>query len=415
MYLSLRDRPAVTATTKRVAVPATVLLLGTVSVLTDISTEMVNAVLPLYLTAQVGLGLLAYGFVDGLYQGVSALVRMAGGYASDRLGRPKYVAVVGYGLSALTRIAMVSAHTFPAISAVITADRLGKGVRTAPRDALIADATEPSQLGRSFGVHRAMDTVGAAIGPLVAFALLWWVPSGYNSIFVTSFAIGLIGLAVLVLFVPDARTVKRSLAEKPRILKAAFASSLRKPLIAFALLGLLTVSDGFIYLSLQQRDDFAAAWFPLLFVGTNVAYLAFAVPFGRLADRIGKAPVLVGAHVALIASYLMSGGPWQGLASTVATLLLLGIFYAGTDGVLAALVSRIAGPQGRGSALAAAQTVVVISRFAASLSFGALWTATGRAPALLWMSLALAAALPLAAWLLRGSDTAGGHATQGAA
>src|SRR6187402_3559761 len=133
---------------------------------------MVAAVLPLYLTAQLGLGLLAYGFVDGLYQGVSAVVRIAGGYAGDRGGRPKWIAVTGYGLSALSRIALLPAHGFAAITGVIVADRLGKGLRTAPRDALIAASSDPKTLGRAFGVHRMLDTVGAAIGPLVAFALL---------------------------------------------------------------------------------------------------------------------------------------------------------------------------------------------------------------------------------------------------
>ncbi|WP_117210348.1 MFS transporter [Allorhizocola rhizosphaerae] len=397
MYLSLRDRP--TAVGPKAAVPATVFLLGTVSLLTDISSEMVNAVLPLYLTAQIGLGLLAYGFIDGLYQGVSAFVRIAGGYAGDRLGRPKYIAAIGYAVSALCRIALLPAQTFAAISAVITADRLGKGVRTAPRDALIAASVPPSTLGRAFGVHRAMDTIGAALGPLAAFALLWWIPDSYDSIFVVSFVFGLIGVAVLILFVPNTRTSVAK--ERPRILRAAFTSSLRRPLIAFALLALLTVSDGFIYLSLQQRDAFAAAWFPLLFVGTNVAYLLLAVPLGRLADRVGRGRVLVGGHVALIGAYLLAGGPLTGLPSTVATVLLLGLFYAGTDGVLAALVSRIAAAEARGSAIAAAQTIVVIGRFAASLSFGALWTAVGRGPALLWMAAALTIALPLAAWLLR--------------
>src|SRR5688572_10580379 len=137
---------------------------------------MVNAVLPLYLTATVGLGVLAYGFLDGLYQGVSALVRIAGGYVGDRHVRPKWVASAGYAVSALSRIAMLPAQGFAAITGVITADRLGKGLRTAPRDALIAGNSDPSMLGRSFGVHRALDTAGAAAGPLIAFALLWAVP-----------------------------------------------------------------------------------------------------------------------------------------------------------------------------------------------------------------------------------------------
>src|SRR5436190_5914911 len=206
MYLSLRDKPAgPTASPGRAAlrVSTTVLLLGTVSLLTDVSSEMVAAILPLYLTAAAGLGLFQYGFVDGLYQGVSALVRIAGGYTGDRVNQPKWVAAAGYGLSAVSRIALVPAHGMAAIAGVVTADRLGKGLRTAPRDALIADASDPAILGRSFGVHRALDTVGAAIGPLLAFALLAAVPGSYSSVFVVSFAFALVGFAVLVLFVPN--------------------------------------------------------------------------------------------------------------------------------------------------------------------------------------------------------------------
>src|SRR5262245_60459767 len=141
MYLSVRDRPSSGLDVAANAAPriaTTVLLLGAVSLLTDISSEMVAAVLPLYLTAQVGMSFLAYGFIDGVYQGVSAAVRIAGGYLGDRGGRAKWVASVGYGVSAVSRIALLAAHGLGAVTAVITADRLGKGLRTAPRDALIA-------------------------------------------------------------------------------------------------------------------------------------------------------------------------------------------------------------------------------------------------------------------------------------
>src|SRR5262249_31956489 len=152
-----------------------------------------SSVLPLYLTVAVGLSPVAYGFLDGVYQGVSAFVRIAGGYAGDRGGHPKWVAVLGYGASAVSRLAMLPAGGFAAITAVITADRLGKGLRTAPRDSLIAEASDPSMLGRAFGVHRTLDTVGAAIGPIVAFALLASVPGSYDSIFVVSFAFAVVG------------------------------------------------------------------------------------------------------------------------------------------------------------------------------------------------------------------------------
>jgi MFS family permease len=408
VYVSLRDRPGsgesgAGSTVRRVS--STVVLLGVVSLLTDVSSEMVASVLPLYLTAAVGLSTVAYGFLDGMYQGVSAFLRIAGGYAGDRGGQPKWVAVVGYGASALSRLAMLPATGFAAITAVVTVDRLGKGLRTAPRDALIAEASDPKMLGRAFGVHRTLDTIGAALGPLVAFALLASVPGSYESIWVVSFGVALLGVAVLVLFVPNLR----STASTARIgLRRAFTEvgsrKLRKPLLAAGLLGLLTVGDGFLYLSLQDRDDMAALYFPLLYVGTNVAYLALAVPMGRLADRVGRAKVLVAGHGALLACYLLAALPSGGTGMTIVVLMLLGVFYAATDGVLPALISRLVPAEARGSGIAAAQTVVALARFASSVMFGLLWALQGPGKSLVLFAVLLVAAIPLCAWLLRGID-----------
>ena len=409
MYVTLRDRPGSDAgragRTAVGRVSSTVLLLGLVSLLTDVSSEMVASVLPLYLTAVVGLSPVAYGFLDGIHQGVSAFVRIAGGDAGDRGGQPKWVAAAGYGASALSRIAMVPAAGLAAITAVVTVDRLGKGLRTAPRDALIAGASDPAALGRSFGVHRMLDTVGAALGPLVAFALLLGVPGSYDSIFVVSFAFGLVGLAVLVLFVPNLRTsAGTGRIGLRRAMREVGGRRLRRPLLAAAGLGLLTVGDGFLYLTLQDRDDVAAVYFPLLYVGTNLAYLALAVPMGRLADRVGRARVLVAGHGALLLCYLLAALPTGGVGLTAGVLLLLGVFYAATDGVLPALVSRLVPTTARGSGIAAAQTVVVLARFAASVAFGLLWSVRGPSWSLLLFAALLAVTIPAAALLLRGLD-----------
>ncbi|MEV4342917.1 MFS transporter [Actinoplanes sp. NPDC049596] len=407
MYVSVRDRPAAQPGRTAGRVATTVVLLGVVSMFTDISSEMVAAVLPLYLTTQVGLGYLAYGFVDGLYQGVSAVVRIGGGYAADRHGHPKWIAVAGYGVSAISRIALLPAHGLAAIVSVISADRLGKGLRTAPRDALIAASSDPTELGRAFGVHRTLDTIGAVLGPLVAFALLAMVPGSYDSVFVVSFAFAVVGLAVLLLFVPNMRTHAAAARTGLRVVFRELAGrGLRKPLIATAILGVLTVGDGFLYLSVQQRDDLTASLFPLLYVGTNVAYLAFALPLGRLADRVGRARVFVGGHVALLAAYFAAGGQFGGIATTILVLLLLGTYYAATDGVLPALVSRLVSEQTRGSGIAAAQTVVALSRFVSALAFGSLWVLIGRGNALLVVGVLLACALPAAWMLLRPSEAA---------
>jgi MFS family permease len=386
-----------------------VVLLGLVSLFTDVSSESLSAVLPLYLTAVLGLSPLAYGFVDGLYQGVSALVRILGGWLSDRADRPKWVAFSGYGLSALTKaLLLIPALGLGAVTTVITLDRLGKGLRTAPRDALIAAATPSHSLGRAFGVHRALDTTGAAIGPLMAFSILWAVPDDYRAVFIASLAAALFGVALLALMVPDLRP-RRSASRGPASLTRLSWRTLADPrfgrIVAVAgLLGLLTISDGFLYLSLQQRDDFAAKWFPLLFVGTNVVYLSLAVPLGRLSDRLGRAKVLVAGHLLLVGAYVCAALPSGGLGLTLATLALLGAFYAATDGVLSALVSALVPAPVRASGIATAQTVQAAARFASSVLFGVLWTTLGRSTAVVTVSVALTLAVGVSWVLLRGVE-----------
>src|SRR5690348_4419329 len=161
----------------RQRVGGTVLLLGTCSLLTDISSEMVTAILPLYLVATLGFTPLQYGIVDGIYQGASALVRLASGYLGDRLSRHKAVASFGYGLSAVTKLGLaLFTGAWAGLSALILLDRTGKGIRTAPRDAMISMTAPERDLGLAFGIHRAMDTAGAMIGPVVAFGLLAVAP-----------------------------------------------------------------------------------------------------------------------------------------------------------------------------------------------------------------------------------------------
>jgi MFS family permease len=409
----LADRPQrdvsvrVTATPgRRSRVPGAVIAMGTVSMLTDISSESVAAILPLYATALLGMSPLGYGVLDGVYQGASGLVRILGGYAADGTDRPKLVASIGYGISALTKPLLLLASSFAGLTALVTVDRLGKGLRTGPRDAVIAAAAAPETWGRAFGVHRSLDTAGAAVGPLLAFLVLWAVPGGYSSVFVVSSAAAFLGLAVLWLFVPDIRPRRREggvpVNRGRPSLRVLGSPRMRRVIVATALLGVLTVSDGFLYLSLQQRDDFAAAWFPLLFVGTNTAYFLLAVPFGRLADRVGRPRVLVGGHVFLVAAYLVTAGPAAGLVWTITTVLLLGAFYAATDGVLSALTSGVFDASTRAVGIATSQTVLSSSRFVSSLLFGLLWTVTGRSQAVFLFAIALAAAIPLAWLLLRG-------------
>lgn len=399
---SARRRPAGIRT-----VSSTVVTLGIVSLLTDISSESVAAILPLYITGVLGLSTIAFGFIDGLYQGVGALVRIAGGYTSDRTDQPKWIAFSGYALAAAARVGLLFASGFAAISAVITADRIGKGIRTAPRDALITAASRPESLGMSFGVHRTLDNVGAAIGPLIAFFILLLIPDGYQTIWAASLAFAVIGVAILAFLVPNirARDSKGSHGAdgtRPRFDWGVVTKGpMRRVLAAAGILGLLSIGDGFVYLVLQSRSDFAALWFPLMYVGTNIAFLALAIPLGRLADRIGRARVFVYGHVALLAAYVVAAAPLADIASTVLCLVLLGAFYAATDGVLAALAAQLTTPQTHGTGIAADQTVVAITRFLSAAGFGVLWYALGRENAMWIVAALLAVAIPLVAVLLR--------------
>ncbi|MEU5546427.1 MFS transporter [Streptomyces sioyaensis] len=393
------------------ALPSTVLVLGTVSLITDVSSEMITAVLPLYLVAELGLSPLGFGVLDGVYNGVSALVRLVGGRLSDRGegGGHKTVAAVGYGLSALCKPLLLMVHSLPWIGAVLAVDRAGKGLRTAPRDAMISLAAEPAARGRAFGVHRAMDTAGALCGPLVAFLLLRAAAEGYDAVFTVSFCIAVLGVIVLLLFVPGrARDAARRTAEqapaRPRMPVRALLGrpEVRRLTGCAVLLGLTTISDSFLYLTLQRRLDLPAGWFPLLPLGTAAAFLLLAVPLGAIADRLGRRRLFLAGHLALLGAYGLLVAPLAGGPLLVCAVLVLhGAFYAATDGVLAAATADAVPEEVRGSGLALVQTGQTAARFVCSLSFGAAWTAWGDRTAVLAAALGLALAAALSARLLR--------------
>ncbi|MDH6216550.1 MFS transporter [Streptomyces pseudovenezuelae] len=414
----------------RTTIAPTVLALGTVSLITDVSSEMVTAVLPLYLVTGLGLSPLGFGLLDGVYNGFSALVRLAGGHLADRGdGRHKWVAGLGYGISAACKPLLLLAHTLTPIGLILAADRTGKGLRTAPRDALISLSSTPETRGRAFGVHRAMDTAGALLGPLAAFLILRATVDGYDAVFTVSFCVAVLGVLVLVLFVPGgsargpgAGSVpvpvpvpvpvsvpggSTSAPESPQrpTLRAALGllgrRDLRRITICALLLGLATVSDSFVYLLLQHRLGVPDRWFALLPLGTAAAFLLLALPLGRLADRVGRRRVFVAGHGALLLAYALLLTSWHGPALPYAVLLLHGGFYAATDGVLMAAASENVPERLRSSGLAVVQTGQALARFVCSLGFGAAWTLWGDRTALLTATVVLAACAAFSAVSLR--------------
>jgi MFS family permease len=387
-------------------VSRTVLLLGFTSLITDISSEMVSTVLPLYLIYVGSFSPLAFGVIDGIYNGATAIVRLASGFIGDRWDRHKEVAVAGYSISAVCKLLLLLVGTaVSSIGAVVLLDRAGKGIRTAPRDTMISLSTPKEELGMAFGVHRALDTTGAMIGPLLAFCLLALSPLAFHSIFLISFALAVTGVALLFTFVdpPAAAGQETDPSEAPSLRDALSLVRIvrfRRLLLAGGALSLATASDAFIFLVLQDRLDLGNSLFPLLFVGSSTIYMVLAVPMGKLSDRVGRGRVFLGGYLLLLGVYVVLLSSFAGWPVLVLALGMLGAYYAPTDGVLMAAGSVLVPPERRGSGLALLGTMTSLARLFASLAFGAAWTIWGAQTALIAFSVGLAAAGLLSAFLL---------------
>lgn len=272
---------------------------------------------------------------------------------------------------------------------------------------MIVAISDPAMLSRSFGVHRAMDTFGAFVGPLLAFWVLYLVPGDFHAVFVIAalsprsasrscssrcptFVCDVPGPAATRPTGgsrPDYCATRVCCGSRPRPGSSACSASARPN----------------VFLELQDRDDLALTYYPLLVVGMNLGYLILAVPVGCLADRIGRWPVFVRAYIALILAYVAAGGPIQGAVINCVAVALLGAFYAATDGTLVAMAGQAIGESVRTSAIVTAQTVSAGAAFFAPLIFATLWTAVGRAEALPLVAAALPVVLPSATALMRGT------------
>ena len=395
---------------KRRLLGATLVGLGLTSFFTDISSEMVASILPLYLTVQLGFTPSVLGLVDGLLQVFTALLRPIGGLLADRRRRYQELATSGYALSGLSKLGLVLlGGGLAPLMVLLCIDRIGKGIRTAPRDALVSMSVSPDRLATAFGFHRTLDTAGALAGPLLASVLLDRTNQRLEPVLVWSLLFAVMGVAMMVLFVrnPAPKAEFDGGIATPRLgyrvgLKRSWTlPGFRRLTIAASVLGAATVGDSFIYLAIQRQRNLETRFFPLLFAGAAVGYLLLAVPVGRIADRYGRLLVFRTGYLALLGAYGVVISGQLGTFGTFAVLGLLGAYYASTDGVLAAVVSSLTPQELRTTGLAALTTAVALARFGAALAVGQLWDRLGVRPAFLTFSLALLVASVVARALVQ--------------
>ncbi|MEP6782680.1 MAG: MFS transporter [Acidobacteriota bacterium] len=383
-------------------------MLGLTSLLTDASSEMVTAVLPVYALYFLHLSPLSYGVIDGLQQGGASVVKLIAGWVTDRSGRHKAIAASGYAASALSRLGLLfAAANAMLLTPIVMLDRIGKGIRTAPRDAIISLSVSRDTLASAFGVHRALDTCGALIGPILGFAILRWIHNGYDVVFVVSLALAAIAVAAIITFVdspvhppaPNA-TTSAVVARAPDGAQETLSPRFIRIAASAAILGAASVSDSFIYLSLQRKLGFDATLIPLLFIATPAVYLTLAAPAGRLADRIGRAWVIVSGYAMLLGVYVALSSSLSGRTSAVVVVGLLGGFYAATDGVFAAFASGELPAARRATGLAIVSAGNDAGRMAASLAFGWFWTRGATATAVGQFQILLPVAMVVSVVLL---------------
>jgi hypothetical protein len=409
-------------------VPRAVYWLGLTSMMVDISTEMLTSVLPVFMYTVLGLSLMQVGALDGMFQGVSAATRLVTAYCADKWRNNQRVAFIGYALSLLARVLLLASMVWGALLALagLLLDRLGKGIRTAPRDALIAAHAEPGHTNAAFGLHRSMDAVGAFIGPVLAAGILWLSVDRFEILFAVSLTFAALGLGVFGLRVKNPATpLIRSTtsasafgATTPEVswpMGRRLALLWRSPsyvrlLLVACGLALFTISDGLLYLMLQDRLRLGAHQVPMIYVGTAFVFLVAAFPLARGADRWSPGAVFLTGYVFLGAAYAavyLQLGPVAVQLALV--ILLVGMHYAATDGILPALVVAALEAPVHTTGLALVATCVAIVRFASSTLFGWTWQAYGPEHAVGVFGLGLTLGVLVAMFLLRKPPSMGAH------
>lgn len=358
-----------------------VLVLGAVSFLTDVSSEMVFPILPLFLSSVLGVGKEVIGLIEGVADSIASLMDIFFGYWSDRSGKRKDFVIAGYGLSSILKAGLVFASAWQHVLVVRGAERIGKSLRTSPRDAIIASSTDGKNRGRAFGLHRAMDTLGALVGPVIAFAVFTLIgenESAFRTIFMLALVPAFLAVAAIALFVREPKTSP----QKAKEARPMFWESLRMLggrykrflgisclfSLAYFSFALLIVRAGDIGLGAQ--DALVA------YIAFNGVYFLAAMPIGGLSDRLGRKPVIAGAFVlyALVCiGFIFAAELWQ----VVALFALYGLFVAADESVNKAYISDITDDKTRGIALGAYSSAVGAVYLPANALFGLIWAGMG--------------------------------------
>lgn len=383
-----------------------IILLGLTSFFSDISSEMVYPLIPLYLTTAFGATPALVGIIEGIAESLASLLKVFSGYITDKKNNKKPVAFCGYATGLIYKLALLLAASWAGILAARVIDRLGKGIRTAPRDVLVSESADKTMMGRAFGIHKALDMAGSAVGILIAYLLLSNSAGSfdYKNLFIVSIIPAVIGLGVM-LFVKEKKQSR--VQERERFWKhiKELSGNLKLYLLVAFIFTLGNSSNTFLLL--RAKDvGFNDVNVVLLYFLYNITAAILSVPFGRLSDKIGRKKVLV-------AGYLVFAAAYAGFAFVKSSAVLVGIFIlygfytAMTAGVERALIAEVSPPQLKGTMLGLHATIVGIALLPASVIAGFLWNLLGAsAPFLLGASLSLIAAVLLMALLNRKTSAA---------
>lgn len=353
-----------------------VVALGWVSLLTDVSTEMIVPVLPAFVTGTLRASVASLGVIEGVAECTATGLRLGSGWLSDRIGHRKPFMIAGYGLSTAAKSLLAFAGSWSAVLGLRFSDRVGKGLRNPPRDALIAASVPPTETGRAFGLHRAMDTLGAAIGPLAAAALLALAPGNFRRIFLLASIPALLSIVVLVVFVTAPRVAAQVRAGRFGGF-GALSPEARRFLVVAAVFSLGGSSMAFPLLRASQAG-FGPVQVPLVYALYNLVYAGLSWPLGALSDRIGRRPLLHAAYLTFAACYALfawRADRWIVLAAFAG----LGVHSALIEGTQRSLLADLVEPARRGTAYGLYYGVVGLALLPASVVGGWLWDRFGPA------------------------------------